>query len=188
MNMIFADLIAGGKVAVYMDDILIYSADKTIHQEITHEVLRRLEEYDLYLKPKKCKFDCNYIEYFGMIIEPSRVSMDHGKVAAVANWLIPHNLRDIWGFLGFANFYHRFIQNFLAKAHLLNDLTKKDMLWYWEEGKEAAFTILKQAFAEAPVLALYDPNRPTEVEVDTSNSCRRATMAYGTPLRIDPRQ
>lgn len=85
MNTIFTDLIVEGKVAVYIDDILIYSADEATHRETTHEVLRCLEEYDLYLKPKKCEFDCDRIEYLSMIIEPGRVSMDHGKVAAVAN-------------------------------------------------------------------------------------------------------
>lgn len=70
MNTIFADLIAGGKVAVYIDDILIYSTDETTHRETTHEVLQRLEEYNLYLKPEKCKFDCDRIEYLGMIIQP----------------------------------------------------------------------------------------------------------------------
>lgn len=169
MNTIFADLIAGEKVAVYMDDILIYSADEATHRETTHEVLRRLEEYDLYLKPEKCEFDCDRIEYLSMIIEPSRVSTDHGKTTAVANWPKPRNLRDVRGFLSFANFYCRFIKDFLAKAHPLNDLTKKDMPWHWGENEEAAFITLKQAFVEAPMLALYDPNRPTEVEVDTSN-------------------
>lgn len=92
MNIIFADLIAGEKVAVYMDNILIYSADKETYREMTHKVLWHLKEYNLYLKPKKCKFNCNHIEYLRMIIEPSRVSMDHGKVTAIANWPKPHNL------------------------------------------------------------------------------------------------
>lgn len=92
MNTIFADLIAEGKVAVYMDNILIYSANEATHRETTHEVLRRLEEYDLYLKPEKCEFDCDHIEYLEMIIEPGRVSMDHGKTTAIANWPKPCNL------------------------------------------------------------------------------------------------
>lgn len=95
INTIFADLISEGKVAVYMDDILIYSTDKAMHRETMHEVLRCLEEYDLYLKPEKCEFDYDRIEYLCMIIEPGRVSMDHGKTAAVANWLKPRNLRDV---------------------------------------------------------------------------------------------
>lgn len=126
MNMIFADLITGEKVAVYTDNILIYSADKATYQEITHKVLQRLKEYDMYLKLEKCKFNCNCIKYLGMIIEPGHVSMDHGKTAAVANWPKPCNLWDIRGFLGFVNFYHQFIKNFSAKVCLLNDLTKKD--------------------------------------------------------------
>lgn len=105
MNTIFIDLIVGGKVAVYMDDILIYSTDKAMHQETTHEVLQRLEKYDFYLKPEKCEFDCDHIEYIGMIIEPSHVSIDHEKTAAVANWPKPRNLHDIRRFLGFTNFY-----------------------------------------------------------------------------------
>lgn len=116
MNMIFADLIAEGKVAIYMDDILIYSVDEETYRETTHEVLRRLKEYNLYLKPEKYEFDCDHIEYLGMIIEPDCVSMDHEKTAAVANWPKPRNLRDVRGFLGFANFYCRFIKNFSAKA------------------------------------------------------------------------
>lgn len=107
--MIFADLITEGKVAVYMNNILIYSADEVIHQEMTHEVLQCLEEYNLYLKPEKCKFDCDRIKYLGIIIELGCVSMDHGKVAAIANWLKLRNFRNIWEFLSFTNFYRRFI-------------------------------------------------------------------------------
>lgn len=169
MNTIFADLIAEGKVAVYMDDILIYSSNKEIHTDTTHKVLRCLEEYDLFLKPEKCEFDRSCIEYLGMIIEPGRVSMDPAKVAAVANWPTPHNLQDVRGFLGFGNFYHRFINRFSAKACPLNDLTKKDTAWRWTEVEETAFQMLKTAFIEAPVLALYNPTRPTEVEVNASN-------------------
>lgn len=95
MNTIFTDLITGEKVAIYMDNILIYSADEKTHREITHKVLWHLEEYNLYLKPKKCEFDCDRIEYLRMIIKPGRISIDHGKVAAITNWPKPHNLRDV---------------------------------------------------------------------------------------------
>lgn len=85
MNTIFADLIAGGKVAIYIDNILIYSADEAIHREMTYKVLQCLEEYDLYLKPKKCEFNCDRIEYLGIIIESGHMSMDYGKTATIAN-------------------------------------------------------------------------------------------------------
>lgn len=68
MNVIFADLSAANKIAVYMDNILIYSRDREVHRKTTQEVLRRLREYNLFVKPEKCKFDCEEIEYLGMVI------------------------------------------------------------------------------------------------------------------------
>ena len=68
MNSVFADLIAKGQVTVYMDDILIYSQDIKAHCLVVQEVLKRLKHYDLYLKPEKCKFKQQSIEYLGMII------------------------------------------------------------------------------------------------------------------------
>ena len=66
MNAIFADLIAEGKVAVYLDDILIWSSDITEHRKVVHEVLKRLEEHDLYLRPEKCAFEKDEIDYLGL--------------------------------------------------------------------------------------------------------------------------
>lgn len=152
-----------------IDNILIYSNDKEMHTKTMHEVLCCLEEYNLFLKLEKCKFNRNHIEYLGMIIELGHVSMDPAKVAAVANWPTPRNLQDVQGFLGFGNFYRRFISNFSAKAQPLNDLTKKDVVWRWTEVEEAASQTLKTAFTKAPVLALYNPTCLTEVKVDASN-------------------
>lgn len=84
--------------------------------------------------------------------------MDHGKTATIANWPKPCNLRDIRGFLGFTNFYCRFIKNFSTKARPLNDLIKKDTPWCWRTNEKTAFAMLKQAFAKALVLVLYDSN------------------------------
>ena len=116
MNTIFADLIASNKVAVYMNDILIYSSDAETHQQTTHEVLKHLEKYDLFLKPEKCEFNCDRIEYFGLVISQGSVEMDQAKVRAIANWHVPKNLKDVRRFLGFANFYRRFIKDFSCKA------------------------------------------------------------------------
>ena len=80
MNAIFADLIAEGKVAVYLDDILIYSATMEEHCATTHEVLKRLQEYDLYLRPEKCKFNQQQVEYLGMVIWEGQVTMHPVKV------------------------------------------------------------------------------------------------------------
>ena len=105
MNSVFADLIAKGEVVVYMDDILIYSPDLKEHCKVVCEVLKRLEHYNLYLKPEKCDFEKDSIEYLGMIISLGEVWMDSGKVSAVKDWPTPIMLKEVQALIGFANFY-----------------------------------------------------------------------------------
>lgn len=168
MNTIFADLITSGKVAVYLDDILIYSSDLEEHRLITREVLRRLEANDLYLRPEKCEFEKTEVEYLGLIISEGQIRMDPSKVKAVQEWKEPKNLRDVRAFIGFANFYRRFIQDFAKIARPLHDLTKKDVPWRWTFVERRAFQTLKKAFIEEPVLAQWDPHLPTRIETDAS--------------------
>ena len=168
MNTIFADLIAKGKVAVYLDDILIFTQTLEEHRRIVNEVLQRLRKHDLYLRPEKCEFEREEIEYLGLVIRAGEVGMDPGKVKAVREWPAPKNLREVRGFLGFANFYRRFIKDFSKVARPLNDLTKKDTPWTWGETQNKAFEDLREAFISAPVLTLWDPSRPTRLEVDAS--------------------
>ena len=87
--------------------------------------------------------------------------MDPSKVEAVRTWPTPKNLRDVRGFLGFANFYCRFIKDFSKIARPLHDLTKKDIPWKWEDPQQSAFTTLQDAFISSPILVLWDPERPT---------------------------
>ena len=100
---IFVDLVAAGKVAVYLDDILIYSTDLENHRKVVHEVLHRLQEHDLFLQPEKCEFEQTSVEYLGLVISEGTVHMDEVKVKAIAKWLAPKNLRKLQGFLEFAN-------------------------------------------------------------------------------------
>jgi hypothetical protein len=168
MNSIFADLIAEGKVAVYLDDILIFSATIEEHRQVVQEVLKRLEQYDLYLRPEKCEFEQQEIEYLGLIIGGSEVKMDPSKVAAVKDWKTPTNLREVRGFIGFANFYRRFIKDFAKITRPLHDLTKKNTPFEWSTRQQEAFDTLREAFISSPVLALWDPELPTRIEVDAS--------------------
>jgi hypothetical protein len=95
MNAIFADLIAEGKVAVYLDDILIWSTTFKEHRKIVHKVLRRLEEHDLYLQPEKCEFKQSHVDYLGLVISPGKVSMDPVKVQAVRDWTPSTKLKEV---------------------------------------------------------------------------------------------
>lgn len=112
MNAIFTDLIASGKVAVYLDDILVFTETLTEHRTIVNEVLARLAKHDLYLRPEKCEFERSSIEYLGLVISEGEVCMDPVKIEAVKEWQAPTSLRDLRGFLGFTNFYRRFIEGF----------------------------------------------------------------------------
>jgi hypothetical protein len=116
MNDIFADLIAENKVCVYLDDILIYSADLAEHRRITRLVLQRLRERQLFLKPEKCEFEKERIEYLGLIISDGQIEMDPVKVAGVLDWPTPTTKKEVQQFIGFANFYRRFIQDYSKVA------------------------------------------------------------------------
>jgi hypothetical protein len=168
MNAIFADLVAGQKVIVYLDDILIYSTDLEEHRKVVCEVLKRLQDHDLYLRPEKCEFEQTKVEYLGMVISEGKVEMDPSKVEAITSWPTPNTLRELWGFIGFANLYRRFIQNFSRICRPLHDLTKQGQIWHWGPDQDKAFWELKKQFSTAPVLAQWNPDRPTRLEVDAS--------------------
>jgi hypothetical protein len=146
MNTIFVDLVAMGKVAIYLDDILIYSPTLVEHHTITYKVLCQLATHNLYLQLEKCKFQYNEVKYLGLIIWKREVTMDPVKVQAIVNWPHPKNLHKLCRFLGFANFYCHFIKEFSKIAHLLNDLTKKGILWSWSPIHNCVFHTLKQTF------------------------------------------
>src|SRR5688572_30467227 len=110
--------------------------------------------------------------------------MDPTKIEAVKNWLVPRNLREVRGFLGFANFYRRFIQDFARISRPLNDLTKKSIPWQWTSNQQAAFDTLRTAFISAPILSLWDPNQPTRIEVDASGYATGGALLQQSPDRL----
>ena len=115
-----------GVVCVYMDNILIYSETLAEHRRVTREVLERLRTHKLYLQKEKCEFEWTQVEYLGLIISEGQVEMDPVKVKGVMEWPTPRNWREVQSFLGFANFYRRFIKDFSLHARPLFDLTKKE--------------------------------------------------------------
>jgi hypothetical protein len=170
MNTQFVDIIATGQVIIYMDDILIATRDnKEEHRKIVHQVLERLQELDLYLKPAKCTFEAKKIEFLGVILENSTVTMDPVKVAGVEEWKEPKTVKDIRKFLGFCNFYRHFIRGFSQIAKPLNNLLKKGATWTFGNAEKTVFENLKKLICEEPVLIQPDQTKPFEVEVDASN-------------------
>jgi hypothetical protein len=176
MNKIFEDLIDGGHVVIYLDDILIFSDNLNQLDQLTHEVLSRLEKFDLYLKPEKCVFAQTSIEYLGIIIAKGQVRMDPTKLAGITNWPTPRMVKQVQAFLGFCNFYRRFIQGFSQIARALFELTKKGVPFHWERNQESAFRTLIHAFTTAPVLALPDHTRPFRLITDASDFATGAIL------------
>ena len=112
MNEILRDMINKGKVVAFVDDILVETETEEGHDEIVEEVLKRLEENNLYVKPEKCVWKVWKIGFLGVIIGPNGIKMEKEKVDGVLNWPEPKNMKDVTKFLGFANYYGRFIKDF----------------------------------------------------------------------------
>ena len=159
-----------------MDNILIFSKDHDEHQERTWKILRCLQEHDLYLKAEKCKFDIQEVEFLGLIVRLNQLSMDPTKLSGIKDWPAPTNVKGIWSFLGFGNFYRRFIGHFASLAWLLNDLTKKDVPFAWTKECQEAFDALKDKFSKSLVLSMPDPSKPFMIESDTSKVATGAIL------------
>jgi hypothetical protein len=126
MDNIFMTMIDNQLVIVYMDNILIFADTKEELERITKLKLEKLREHDLFLKAKKCKFCQTRIEYLGMIIEEGKISMDTVKLGGIMEWPVPTMLKQTRSFLGFGNFYRKFISHYSELARPLNNLIKKD--------------------------------------------------------------
>jgi len=126
MNDILGDLIYIRLVMVYLDDILIFGTYLKEHRQLVKEVLKRLQFNDLYAKAKKCFFEQSSIKYSGIIILENTVQMDKEKLLGVLEWPVLTKVKQVQVFLGFANFYCRFIENFAKISKPLSNLTKKD--------------------------------------------------------------
>jgi len=177
MNDIFQDLIAEGIMVVYLDDILIFTRTEEEHAKAIRWVLQILQEHKLFLRPEKCEFFKEQIEYLELVISENQVSMDPVKVAGVREWPTLENKTDVQVFLGFVNFYRRFIQDFSAKARPLFDLTRSEQAWTWSRREQATFEDLKMVVTTAPVLMSPQDSEPFWIEADSSDFATGAVLS-----------
>jgi len=177
MNTIFHKEVAQGWLSVYMDDIAIYTKwkpDKTEqqhqarHRQYIHQVLDKLEENNLYLKPEKCTFEQEEIDYLGVIAEHNTIKMDLSKIKGVADWPVPRNPIKIHQFLGFTGYYQYFIPNYSKIVRPFLDLTRKAVNWDWGKLQMWAFEELKTCICARPVLTQPDFNKQFYLQMDAS--------------------
>jgi len=169
MNELLRDLTNTEKVAVFIDDVIVGTETEEGHDELVAEVIRRLEENDLYVKPEKCKWKVKEVGFLGVVIGPEGIKMEKEKVKEVLEWPMPKSVKDVQKFLGLANYYRWFIEGFAMVARPLHDLVKKNKKWNWTEKEERAFRKLKERFTKEPVLAAPDIDKKMRMEVDASD-------------------
>ena len=168
VNTIFADML-DVCIVVYLNDILIYSRDEISHKQHVQEVLRHLCQHSLYAKLEKCEFHPDSVEYLGYRLSPDGLTMAPEKVQTICDWPEPHKVKDIQSFLGFANFYHRFIFNYSDIVVPLTRLTRKGAPWNFSEECCRSFNALKHTFTTALVLMHFIPDVPITVETNASD-------------------
>ena len=126
MNNILRDLIDTRDVAAFMDNVLIGIENEKKHNEIVEEVLRRMEENNLYIKPEKYVWKVKEINFLELVIEVKGIKMQKEKVVGVLEWPRPKTVKEVQKFLGLANYYRKFVKYFAKLAKLLHKLVRKD--------------------------------------------------------------
>src|SRR6266511_2273448 len=149
MNDVFSDMI-DVSVVVYLDDILIYTDNPADHRKHVKEVLRRLCKHGLFAHTNKCEFHSERVEYLGYILSPEGLSMDQEKVKVIQDWPELRKVKDVQSFLGFANFYCRFIFNYSDIVVPLTHLIRKGI----------TFQFTKRHMRLLPHLRKHLPLRP----------------------------
>ncbi len=165
-----------GKVTIYLDDILIFLKTLDAHREIVKRVLQRLRENKLFLKAEKCEFEVLEMEYLGVIISEDSIRMDPIKVAGITEWPTPTKKKELQSFLGFTNFYRKFIKNYSKVVKALTQLTG-NTAWTWGKPQEDAFKELKRQMAEDVILTILNDDDPFRVEADTSEGAVGAVLS-----------
>ncbi|MBW0493831.1 hypothetical protein O181_033546 [Austropuccinia psidii MF-1] len=151
-------------VAVYLDDIMVFSSSEEEHVKNVASFLQRLRDNNFCSESSKCVFHSSSVEYLGYVVSSDGLKIDSSKVQQILNWPQPKNIKALQSFLGFTNFYHCLIKNYSKKISALTSLLKKDSPFNFNEEALCQFQILKEAFTTSPILSHFNPSLPTIVE------------------------
>ena len=176
MDDIFRTEIIGNMVIIYMDDILIFAKTREELRKKTEAILQKLKDNDLFCKPEKCHFETQEVNYLGFIIRPGHIEMDPVKIDGITKWPTPTKVKEVQQFLGFANFYRKFIENYAKVTKPLDKLRSKKEDWQWTPECDAAFSELKRKFSKRPVLLMPDKAKPFILETDASDVASGAVL------------
>lgn len=169
MTNIFRDMIDAGEIIIYMDDILIATKGPEKNLEILKKLLKRLIEFGLEIKLNKCHFMKSEIEYLGYIADKNGVRPGNAHLRSIANYPQPTNLKSLQACLGLFSYFRRFVPGFSRIAYPLSNLLKKNVKFNFDNECTQAFLELKSILTKSPVLAIYQPDRETELHTDASS-------------------
>jgi hypothetical protein len=161
----------------YLDDILVYSKGEEQHVKDVRDILTALRGASLLLKPEKCNFHTTRVIFLGFVVTTEGITMDPEKVATVLAWNSPTTVKEVQSFLGFANYYRRFIKDYSKIAAPLTELTHKDREFNWTPKAQEAMDGLKRVFTTSPVLASFQPDKEIRVETDSSDYAIGAVLS-----------
>ncbi|CAI7786515.1 unnamed protein product, partial [Closterium sp. NIES-54] len=156
-------------VVVYLDDILIYSRDMKQHIEHLRRVFEILRWETFYVKLSKSEFALKKVQFLGHMVSAQGVHVDPKNIEAVRTWKTPESVKELQQFLGFANYYNRFVPQCAKIATPLTNLLKKNTSFKWEDVHQQAMEQLKTALTSAPVLIRPDPEKDSVIEADASD-------------------
>ncbi|SPC61574.1 uncharacterized protein UHOD_11610 [Ustilago sp. UG-2017b] len=179
MNDTFKDMLDRSLI-IYLDDLLIYSSTLEQHQGHVSAILARLRQAGLYAKAEKCQFSTSQTEFLGFVVSDQGVSMDPSKTEVITNWPVPKSVHDVQVFLGFCNFYRKFIPQYSRTAYPLTQLLRKEAQsahFAWNNEAQHAFEQLRSAFGTDTILRHFDPTRPIIVETDASDFAVAAVLS-----------
>lgn len=172
-------------IIVFVDDILIFSANEEEHVQHVREVLKRLADHQLFINPDKCDWMVNDVDFLGYRLrvgeDVAKLMIQQNKCKAILDWPVPKNLSQLRSFLGSANFSRAFVENFSTIARRLTDLTagkhkSKNAVIKWGDEQQIAFDTIKKAITSAPALAIPDETKPFFLYTDASDYGIGATL------------
>lgn len=176
-------------VLVYLDDILIYSKTWEEHVLLLDQVLERLQSHQYFCRPWKCHFGQASIEYLGHVISNGEIRMDPKKLACVKDWPTPRSLSELRSFLGFTNYFRKFIRGYSTLVAPMTSLTRKAQTFTWTTDAQRSFEATKEHLLLEPVLRLPDMTKPFTVVTDASTvGCGAVLLQDDHPIAFESRK
>ena len=162
---------------VYLDDIIIFST--TIEEHLTRlaDVLTRMRQAGLKVKPSNCHLMKKSVHYLGHVVSSEGVETDPAKIQCIADWMTPSSANELKQFLGLASYYRRFVRGFAKIASPLHRLSEKKKAWAWTDECEQAFNLLKHHLISAPILRLPNFSQDFILDVDASENGLGAVLS-----------